>query len=181
MGRSFSMWKIATRRNSTSVSWVVRTLGPKGFEKKFYLGLDLQLAEQKEKAIITIWQQIEERARNQKKSPTWDEGSLAAARAIEKGETPKIQKRDYEWPEHYFQRVNQLAGATGLPVEPHDPEWYNLAVPEVRAEIARLEGTIAVPGKPKATGQMLHQALKTYQDYILQEYLETDGHRSDRP
>ena len=150
----------------------MRTLGPKGFEKKFYLGFDIQLAEQKEKAIVIIWQQIEEWAREGKAQLRWDDGSLAAARAIEKGETAKIAKRDYEWPEQYFQRVNRLAAATGLSVEPDDPDWYDSTAPEVRANIAGLEKSITVPGKPQLTGQKLHQALKAYEAHIRKEYLE---------
>lgn len=170
-------------RQRKKLSWTkrgfVRTLGPKGFEKKFYLGYDIQLAEQKEKAIVIIWQQIEEWARAGKSDLKWDEGSLTVARAIEKGDTPKIPKRDHEWPEDYLQRVNRLAAATGLPVEPDNPEWYDSAVPEVRGEIARLERSIAIPGKPKLTGQKLYQAFKAYQAHIRKEYVEADGHLTD--
>ena len=53
-------------RQRKKLSWTkrgfVRTLGPKGSEKKFYLGFDPVVAEQKEKAIVAIWQQIEDRA-----------------------------------------------------------------------------------------------------------------------
>src|SRR4051794_24116010 len=103
-------------RQRKKLSWTkrgfVRTLGPKGFEKKFYLGFDLHLAEQKEKAIVVLWQQMEERGRETKVKPAWDDATLKAARAIEKGETPKIEKFDYEMPEAYFQRVNEIARAT---------------------------------------------------------------------
>src|SRR5581483_1922429 len=39
--------------------------------------------------------------------------------------------------------------------------------------------SIAVPSKPKLTGQMLHQALKAYQDHIRKEYMEADGYVTD--
>jgi len=66
-------------RQRKKLSWTkrgfVRTLGPKGFEKKFYLGFDPHLAEQKEKAIVVLWQQMEERGRERKVKPAWDDAT----------------------------------------------------------------------------------------------------------
>src|ERR1700722_3117425 len=113
-------YRTSNMRQRKKLSWTkrgfVRTLGPKGSEKKFYLGFDPVVAEQKEKAIVAIWQQIEDRARQNKVKPNWNIGHLATARAIEKGKTPHVEKSECESPEEYFQRVNETARATGLPV-----------------------------------------------------------------
>ena len=146
----------------------VRNLGllPSGSQAKFYLGHERSTALARLNQITVLWQQLEERQRGRTATPVWDEETLLAARAIEKGESFKLGSYQFsngnEPAVKYFTRINVLR-QTGAPIEPSEPSKYELGRRDLVNEIENSHQTLSeVIGTPCATGQTLHQALLAY-------------------
>lgn len=167
------------RKLKAGKSGVVKQLGPKGHEKKFRLGFDPKAAAAKWRAITTIWRTIEDEAALIGIKPTWTDDLLAAARSIEKGETPKVSKRDYEPPSRYVERLQHLSEAAGMPILPKNDFLYRTGQADIAQDVQRGQRILSMGGIRQKTGQTLHDAIRAYQAHIRREYLDTDGHLTD--
>jgi integrase len=148
----------------------------KGLPEKFRLGYDLEAAEQKILLIAALWKGIEEFTPKEFR-PFWDRNSLEAAKAIAKGEPPKLPKRDFEDPVKYVQRVSQISKVTGTPFEPEDPTSHQVGLEDIRRQIglARQQLTSASAVK-KAIGVTVRQAITTYEAHVRRSLTLPDGH-----
>ena len=164
----------------------VRNLGrlASGSQAKFYLGHERSAALARLSQITTLWQQVEERQRERTvEKPVWDEESLRAARAIEKGESFSVSPHQFstgfEQAEKYFARINALQQA-GARAEPSEAFKYEVGRRDLVGGIENAHDDLSrAIGKPNATGQTLHQALRAYQDSIRKEYEQPDGAITD--
>jgi hypothetical protein len=159
----------------------VRNLGrmAQGGQPKFYLGNDRAIATRRLQKIIELWQIVEELHATGTRPgvAVWDKGNLEVAKALAKGEIATVKKRDYEPPERYFQRVNDLRDRLGGEVEPASPFMYRTGQQDI---LDAIEQERAKLGRgARATGQTLHQALRAYQQSIEREYRDADGTISD--
>jgi len=157
----------------------VRNLGrlASGSQAKFYLGHDRSVALSRLEQIAALWQQIESHHGSRPGNPVWDEGTLRAARAIEKGEAATLPRFEFstgnEAAEKYFTRINALRQA-GILAHPSNEFLYETGKQDLVAEIeAGHENLSRVIGIPRATGQTLHEALRAYQEAIRHEYKES--------
>ena len=157
-----------------------------GGQPKFYLGHDRELATQRLARIAALWEVVEELHASGKRPglPTWDPEHLEMAKALAKGEAPQIGKGDYEPPEDYYRRVNQVAVRLEAKVEPAHPFLYDTGRDDIRARLGEdrdklTTGARGDHGGREPTGQALHQALRAYQGYVEREYRDADGTISD--
>ena len=164
----------------------VRNLGrlASGSQPKFYLGHDRAIANQRLQQITILWQHIEAWHAGRPGKAIWNDDTLQAAKAIEGGEpaslAPFTLSTGSEQPEKYFARIAALRKA-GLDVRAADGSQFDLGRQDLVGDIehshASLERTI---GSSRATGQLLHEALRAYQEAIKVEYKDsTDGLLSD--
>ncbi len=163
----------------------VRNLGwlPSGSQAKFYLGHERSAALARLNQIAALWQQVEDRQKDRTDKPVWDDESLRAAKAIEKGESfsvaPYQFSSGFEHAEKYFARINALQ-QSGARAEPSEVFKYELGRRDLVGAIENSHDDLSrAIGKPHATGQTLHQALRAYQDAIRQEYEQPDGTITD--
>jgi hypothetical protein len=159
----------------------VRNLGKmaQGGQPKFYLGHDREVAGRRLEKIVELWQIVEELHAAGKRPgvAVWDMGNLEVAKALAKGETANVKKGDYEPPEKYFRRVNDLRDRLGNEVEPASPFLYQTGQQDIRNAIELERAKLGRGGGE--TGQTLHQALRAYQQSIEREYRDADGTISD--
>ena len=149
----------------------VRSIGPANGQVKFYLGHDREQAQEKLDRIMALWGAIEEEAEWKGLKPTWTPDMIAAAKNIANGEGPTIAKRDYESPEKYFTRVNEISQRVGVAARPADAFLYDVGRQDLVDIIAEAQTRLApIGGVPRAIGQTLHQALKAYIERIRKEY-----------
>ncbi|QDV36368.1 hypothetical protein [Tautonia plasticadhaerens] len=165
----------------------VRNLGrlPQGGQPKFYLGHDRVEAARRLELLVALWQVVEDLHASGRRPgpPAWDPSHLEVAKAVARGEPLKVPRDgDYEWPETYYRRVNELALRLGTPVEPANRRTYEVGkednldgIGDYRAKLGTGIGT----DRPVLTGQTLHQALRAYQHSIEREYRDADGTISD--
>lgn len=106
----------------------VRNLGrlAQGGQPKFYLGHDRDLAARRLEKVAELWRIVEDvHDSGRRPGPAvWDTGNLEVAKALAKGETAAVRKGDYEAPEGYFGRVNELRERLGGEIEPASPFLY---------------------------------------------------------
>ena len=164
----------------------VRNLGrlASGSQPKFYLGHDRAIAHQRLQQITILWQHIEEWHESRPGKPTWNDDTLRAAKAIEKGEpaflAPFTLSTGNEQPERYFARIAALRNA-GLDVRATDDSQFDIGRQDLSGDIERSHASLSrVIGSNSATGQLLHEALRAYQEAIKVEYKDSsDGLLSD--
>jgi len=163
----------------------VRNLGrlTSGSQAKFYLGNERSAALARLNQIATLWQQVEDRQEGRPGKAVWDDETLKAARAIEKGEpfsaAPYQFSTGVESAEKYFARVNALQ-RTGALVKPSEAFKYELGRRDLVGDVENSHDELSrAIGKPLATGQTLHQALRAFQDSIRNEYEQPDGSITD--
>jgi integrase len=159
----------------------VRNLGrmAQGGQPKFYLGHDREVAARRLDKIVELWQIVEELHATGRRPgvAVWDQGNLEVAKALAKGDVPTVKKGDYEAPERYFRRVNDLRDRLGSEVEPASPFLYRTGREDIRDAIEEERGKLGRTSGP--TGQTLHQALRAYQGAIEREYRDADDTISD--
>lgn len=164
----------------------VRNLGrlASGSQPKFYLGHDKSIAIQRLEQIAVLWRQVEDRQSGKPGIAIWDEDSLKAAKAVEKGEpatlAPYKLSTGNEQSENYFARINALRLA-GVDVLPANASQYEIGRQDLSGDIERSHAALSrTIGSAHATGQLLHEALRAYQEAIKVEYKDsTDGLLSD--
>jgi hypothetical protein len=149
----------------------VRSIGPASGQVKFYLGHDREQAQAKIDKIMALWGTVEDEASLRGLKPSWSPDTLVAAKAIAAGEVPSLQKRPYESPERYFTRVNEIGQKVGMTVQPADPFLFDVGRQDLADTIAEAQAHLSpAVGVPKATGQTLHQAFRSYLEYLRREY-----------
>lgn len=165
----------------------VRNLGrlAQGGQPKFYLGHSREEAIRRLAAIVALWEVVEDLHATGRRAgpPAWDTTHLEMARSLSRGEPPEVPRAgDYEWPENYYRRVNELAERIGTPVEPANRRIYEVGQQDILDGIEEYRGKLGTgrgDGRPELSGQSLHQALRAYQKFIEREYRDADGTISD--
>lgn len=163
----------------------VRNLGrlPSGSQHKFYLGHDRAMAIQRLDQIAILWQRVEEWHGSKPGQATWSKDSLQAATSISKGQTaflsPFNLSTGSEQAEKYFARINNLRDA-GLDIRPASNSIFDLGREDLSTDINRAHESLGRILHSDATGQLLHEALKAYQESIMVEYKDSsDGFITD--
>jgi hypothetical protein len=133
----------------------VRNLGKmaQGGQPKFYLGHDREVAARRLEKIVELWQIVEElHATGQRPGPAvWDKANLEVAKPLARGEKPTVKKGDYEAPERYFTRVNDLRHRLGAELEPASPFLYRTGRDDIRSAIE--EERAKLRGHPRASSK----------------------------
>lgn len=164
----------------------VRNLGrlSSGSQPKFYLGHDRAIAVQRLEQIAVLWRQVEDWHSGKPGIAIWDDDTLKAAKAIEKGEPATLAPHNLsagsEQSEKYFARINALRLA-GLDILPTDTSQYEIGRQDLYGDIERSHVALSrTIGSAHSIGQSLHEALRAYQEAIKVEYKDpTDGLISD--
>ncbi len=148
----------------------------RGVAEKFRLGYDQEAAEQKVRLIAALWTEIEKHAPPGHK-PSWDAESLASAKAIAKGEPPKLPKHRYEFPDQYVRRVAEVSQATGVRFEPARPADYQFGLDSLQDEIAQSRQALSSSQEVKeATGTTLGKAVGAYEAHVRRSFTGPDGY-----
>ena len=167
-----------------------RTLGmtAEGRKPKFWLGPDQSIANRRAERLELLWAQVEADWQSLPNSspnweeteflckperPYWDDVTLAAAKAIAKGENTLALSRKTSWsPYQYTLRIARMQqrfpAIQFVPVE-EEQEFHNLGldlhrtdaqreIQEGRARLDLLSG--------RASGQTWHQALDAYAEHL---------------
>ena len=154
-----------------------RNLGRKadGSQPKFYLGHDREQAVLREKRLVALWEHINKWVSTP--DVVWTTEYLEVAKAIAKGESPQIPSGQYECPDLYVTRVNELTRDMGVQALPQHDGIYEWGVSQLESDIQLANRMLA--RTPGATGQTLKEAIAAFQDYIEKEYVDSDGAISD--
>jgi len=154
-------------------------------QHKFYLGFDEPEALARMSKLLRLWKTVEESHQSRPGRPTWTEEMLAVGVAVAKGQKTPIQisKGDYEPPDRYYARINDLRRITEVPITPtpaHDTV-YQLGYSDLESDIthARQQLSAALGTDRPATGQRLFDAMREYQKWLWDKYSPPNGLPTD--
>jgi hypothetical protein len=169
-------------------------------QHKFNLGTNRKEAQYRFAILKRLWQTIQER---EGEDATWDDFTLRVGTGIASGKTEveiehrksKSYRQDAEW--YYVDDATYARSINDVQMKypfvkfvPESPDAYQRGVEKLAAlaaadldrlddEVGRQKKTLTDLGKP-IPGEMLHDALDDYVEWIKVEYFDkTEGHVND--
>lgn len=159
------------RSKNGIVRYVGRSLA--GHQEKFYLGWDLQVAEQREALIRELWDHLERHWDYTLGNYYWPPDYLAAAKAIAKGKTPVLPPtfRMKSDPAKYVAALNDIGPAFA----PADEVLFEDGLKAVSEGIRERRDILSTRNNVELTGQTIEEALNGYRDYLQTKGRQPDG------
>ena len=170
---------------------IVRYIGQniKGIPEKFRLGYDLAEAERRIKLIEALWSHMETfhakvqnttfwfAGRPSRKGSYWDADYLGAAKAIAKGQPPKLpQNGEYEDAVLYLKRIKMISEESGATFEPAHLDKFEFGVGYVQAQVVSSRTTLSDALRvPNATGQTVAEAVAVYESVVRKRHTTPTG------
>lgn len=162
---------------------IVRYIGKneKGVPEKFRLGYDLAEATRRERLIKALWEEIDYGSSHipgvNLRKPFWLKDHLEAAKAIARGEPPRLPRgSECEDPVLYLRRIDALSEIAGERLLPSDPVHFQNGLERLNEDIATSKQIRATAmNVPDATGQSLEDAITAYETHLRASETTPDG------
>jgi len=164
---------------------IVRYVGKnaKGAAEKFHLGFDMPEAEKRLKLITALWEANSQRSIHPDCHPSfyvdefvWGDDYLRAAKAIAKGETPKLPPsiRASLDPENYLHALREISDATNTKWEATDEALKNEGIELAKTSVSDSRKNLSGRNDREAIGVSLDEAFALFEDYLRKEYHQPD-------
>lgn len=151
----------------------------KGQAVKFHLGFDLAVADRRAKLIQALW---EENCQREMPNPshlslTWGNDFLEAARAIAKGDSPKLPPsvHAHSDPAEYLSDLRDIQDVTGTSWAAMNEDLKAQGVEALKASIQGARKDLSGRKDREATGTALAEAFSQFEDAIRKQFHQPDG------